>query len=61
MKRKKKYMKLISIETIGNSNDIGTILSGSIQEVKSKEKTLFSFFTYMFIYNDLITSHRVGH
>ena len=37
-------MKLIGIGMIGNSNYIGTSLNRSIQEVKSKGKTLFSFF-----------------
>ena len=40
----KKYMKLIGMGIIGNSNYIGTSLSGSIQEVKSKGKNPFSFF-----------------
>ena len=40
----KNYMNLIGIVMIGNRNYIGTILNGSIQEVKSKGKTLFSFF-----------------
>ena len=32
----KNYMKLIGIIMIGNSNYIGTILNGFLQEVKSK-------------------------
>ena len=39
-----KYMKLIGIGMIGNSNYVGTSMNGSIQEVKSKGKNLFSFF-----------------
>ena len=45
----KKYMKLIGMGIIGNSNYIGTSLSGSIQEVKSKGKTLFIFLDF-FLY-----------
>ena len=40
----KDYKNLIGIGMIGDSNYIGIILNGSIQEVKSKVKTLFSFF-----------------
>ena len=40
---KKNYMKLISGGMIGNSNYIGRILSGSIQEVKSKGINPFQF------------------
>ena len=43
---KKNYMKLRSGGMTGNSNYIGTILNGLIQEVKSKGKTLFSFFNF---------------
>ena len=39
-----KYTLLIVIGMVVDSNYIGTILSGLIQEVKSKEKTLFNFF-----------------
>ena len=34
------YMKLTGIGIIGNSNYIGTSMSRSIQEVKSKEKPI---------------------
>ena len=40
----KKYMKLIDGGIIENSNHIGTRLNGLIIELKSKGKTLFSFF-----------------
>ena len=43
----KSYMKLISGGIIGNSNYIGTILNGLIQEVKPKVKILFSFFNFI--------------
>ena len=42
----KKHMKLIGIVMIVNSNYIGTSLNGLIQEVKSKENTLLSFFNF---------------
>ena len=40
----KNYKNLIGIGMIENSKYIGTSLNGSIQEVKSKGKTLFNFF-----------------
>ena len=43
---KEKYMRLISGGIIVNSNYIGTSLNGLIQEVKSKGKTIFSFFNF---------------
>ena len=39
----KKYMKLISGGMIGNSNCIGTILNGIVQELKSKGKNPIQF------------------
>ena len=39
----KNHMNLISIGMIRNSNYIGTSLSGSIQEVKSKTEKPFQF------------------
>ena len=43
MKFKKNYMKLISGGTIVNSNYIGKILNGSIQEVEPKGINPFQF------------------
>ena len=40
----KNHINLRGFEIIVNSHYIGTILNGSIQEVKSKRKSLFSFF-----------------
>ena len=61
MKLEKNCMNLIGIGMIGNSNYIGTSLSGSIQEFKSKGKTLFSFFNFLNINKGDRTSHWVGH
>ena len=58
---KKKYMRLISIGMIGNSNYIGTSLSELIQEVKSKEKTYSVPSKKYFIDKDFRTAHLVGH
>ena len=38
----KNYMKLIGIAMIGNSNYIGTRLSGSIQEKEEKTYSVYS-------------------
>ena len=46
-------MKLIGIGMIGNFNYIGTSLSGSTQEVKSKEKYTIQFLQFIFIDKDL--------
>ena len=45
----KNSIKLISGGMIGNSNYIGTSLSGSIQEVKSKEKNPTKFLQRKFL------------
>ena len=50
-------MKLIGIVMVGNSNYIGTSLSGSIQEVKLKGKNRFSFLNK----KSDIKSNWVGH
>ena len=54
-------MKLIGIGMIGNSNYIGTILNGSIQEMKSKGKNPFQFLQFFYINKGDRTSHWVGH
>ena len=54
-------MKLIGIGIIGNSNYIGTILSGSIQEVKPKEKPYLVSSRKIFIGKYFRTYHLGGH
>ena len=61
MKLKINYKNIIGLGIIGDYNYIGTILSGLIQDVKPKEKILFSFFKDVFINKDLRTAHWVGH
>ena len=52
-----KYMNIIGIVMILDFNYIGTSFNGSIQEVKSKGKNIFSFFKKK---GDR-TYHWVGH
>ena len=46
---------------IGDSNYIGTILNGLIQEVKLKGKTPIQFLQNHYINKNARTSHWVGH
>ena len=50
-------MKLIGIGILENSNYIGTSLSGSIQEVKSKGKDPIQFLQFFYINKGGRTSH----
>ena len=52
-------MRLIGIGMIGNSDDIVTSLSGTIQEVKSKRKNPILFLQKIIIYIQLI-ERRIG-
>ena len=52
-------MRLIGIGMIGNSDDIVTSLSGTIQEVKSKRKNPIWFLHKIIIYIQLI-ERRIG-
>ena len=54
MKLKKHYMRLISGGMIGNSNYIGTVLGGSIQEVEPKVINPFQFLQETFTWINLI-------
>ena len=54
-------MKLIGIGMVVDSNYIGKILNGSIQEVKSKGKNLVSFFKKNYKNKCYRMSHWVGH
>ena len=54
-------MKLICGGIIGNSNYIGTILNGLIQEVKKSKKNPFQLLTKKYINKGDRTSHWVGH
>ena len=58
---KSKNMKLIGIGMIGDSNYIRTSLSGSIQEVKSKDKKYSVSSKKTIIDKDIRTSHWVGY
>ena len=60
-KLKRNYTLLIGIGMVGNSNYIGTILSGLIQEVKSKEKPYSVYSKRYYINQYLRTAHWVGH
>ena len=53
--------ELLGIGMIENYNYIGTSLNGSIQEAKSKGKTLFSSFKNIYINKGDRTSYWVGH
>ena len=53
-------MKLISVGIIVNTNYVGTILNGLIQEVKLKGINLFSF-SFFYVNKGDRTSHWVGY
>ena len=60
IKLKRNYTLLIGIGMIGDSNYIGIILSGLIQEVKQKKKPI-QFFQFFIINKYIRTAHWVGH